>query len=146
MFSHVGSRKLEFSRSVRCMSQWPMATGLPSVVTLKRRANSLREDETHFPLNANVKCRAFRKESYLELVETAQSICGLFVWSLLFFFLFPKRLGERKKYEVMAHGTAEIHRLRTLPYWNPYKFPDRNYEFICVPPTCYQFSGTGRPL
>ena len=44
----------------------PMATGLPSVLMLMRRAaSSLREDESHFPLNARVECRAFVSERIL---------------------------------------------------------------------------------
>ena len=40
-----------------------MATGLPSVLMLMRRAAAF--DEAHFPLNARVECRAFVSERIL---------------------------------------------------------------------------------
>ena len=42
----------------------PMATGLPSVL-IDAQGSGFREDETHFPLNARVECRAFVSERIL---------------------------------------------------------------------------------
>ena len=41
-----------------------MAIGLPLVLMLMQ-GSGLREDETHFPLNARVECRAFVLERIL---------------------------------------------------------------------------------
>ena len=57
----------EEARSVRCMCDVCAAHGdrAAVVVDVDAQGSGLREDETYFPLNARVECRAFVSEKVL---------------------------------------------------------------------------------
>ena len=67
----------------------PMATGLPSVLMLMRRAAAFAKMSPTFPVNARVECRAFVSERILVGLRWHAEKAAVFLG-------FPMSLDEKK--------------------------------------------------